>query len=65
MVFCSQKTKKEKKKRVCNKWLLTDVGTDEQQADVWNNNTNPHQRTTQKWMNEMSINQTYIDVQKC
>jgi hypothetical protein len=34
MVFCSQKTKKEKKKRVSNKWLLTDVGTDEQQADV-------------------------------
>ncbi len=65
MVFCSQKTKKEKKKRVSNKWLLTDVGTDEQQADVWNNNTNPHQRTTQKWMNDMSIDQRYIDVQKC
>jgi hypothetical protein len=32
MVFCSQK-KKEKKKSF-NKWLLTDVGTDEQQADV-------------------------------
>jgi hypothetical protein len=45
--------------------LLTDVGTDEQQADVWNNNTNPHQRTTQKWMNDMSIDQRYIDVQKC
>jgi hypothetical protein len=62
MVFCSQK-KKEKKKSF-NKWLLTDVGTDEQQADVWNNN-NPHQRTPQKWMNDMSMDQTYIDVQKC
>jgi hypothetical protein len=42
--------------------LLTDVGTDEQQADVWNNNNNnPQQRTIQKWMND----QTYIDVQKC
>ncbi len=63
MNFCSQK-KKEKKKS-CNKWLLTDVGTDEQQADVWNNNNNPHQCTTQKWMNDMSIDQTSIDVQKC
>jgi hypothetical protein len=33
--------------------------TDEQQVDVWNNNNNnPHQRTTQKWMNDMSIDQT-------
>jgi hypothetical protein len=45
--------------------LRTDVGTDEQQADVWNNNYKPHQRTTQKWMNDMSIDQTFIDVQKC
>jgi hypothetical protein len=26
--------KKVKKKKSCNKWLRTDVGTDEQQADV-------------------------------
>ncbi len=57
--------KKVKKKKSCNKWLRTDVGTDEQQADVWNNNYKPHQRTTQKWMNDMSIDQTSIDVQKC
>lgn len=63
--FLLTENKKRKKKRVCNKWLLTDVGIDEQQADVWSNNTNPHQRTTQKWMNDMSIDQTYIDVHKC
>jgi hypothetical protein len=26
--------------------------------------TNPHKRTTQKWMNDMSIDQTFIDVTK-
>jgi len=32
--FLLTENKKRKKKRVCNKWLLTDVGIDEQQADV-------------------------------
>lgn len=63
--FLLTENKKSKKKEFATNGCWQMLGTDEQQADVWNNNTNPHQRTTQKWMNDMSINQTYIDVQKC